>query len=121
MDINYVSDYLNLQPGNSSAQTVDRGKIDGKKYKKFWGYSGNNLENFQEEWDSFEDGLNFLMQALTPYKMRIIELAEVYETMWWCGHFQSSFDGGPTLSAKVLSDISTFTIPMYIDNYFFEE
>jgi hypothetical protein len=39
----------------------------------------------------------------------------------WCGHFQSSFDGGPTLSPELLKQLGEFEVELFIDNYFSEE
>lgn len=43
-----------------------------------------------------------------------------FDAVWWCGHFQSSFDGGPELPAELLTEIGSYGIPLYIDNYFNE-
>jgi hypothetical protein len=73
------------------------------------------------EWTSLEDGLRHVLEILLPKKDIIEEYAKAYEAVWWCGHFQSSFDGGPTLSASLLKLLGEFGIPLYIDNYFEEE
>jgi len=37
---------------------------------------------------------------------------------WWCGHFQSGFDGGPTLTPDLLRRLGEFGADLFIDNYF---
>jgi len=47
-----------------------------------------------------------------------IEYKQRYSVEFWCGHFQSSFDGGPRLSAQLMRRLSDFGVDLYIDNYF---
>ena len=35
----------------------------------------------------------------------------------WCGHFSSSFDGGPRLSEKILKALGDLGLPLWIDTY----
>ena len=69
---------------------------------------------------SLEEGLLHLLETLEPKKESIGVLAKNAEVIWWCGHFQSSFDGGPTLSASLLQRLGDFGVPLFIDNYFSE-
>ena len=68
-----------------------------------------------------EEGLTFLLKILSTRKAEIITLAHQFDAVWWIGHFQSSFDGGPTLSPKLMAEISSYEIPLSIDNYFSDE
>lgn len=76
---------------------------------------------FQSEWASLEDGLEFLLKSLDSRKTEIIAAARQFEGLWWCRHFQSSFDGGPTMSSKLLTEIGSYGMPLSIDNYFSDE
>jgi hypothetical protein len=62
--------------------------------------------------------LEFLLKNLSSKKADIADLATQFDGFWWCGHFQTSFDGGPTLSPKLLTEISSYGIPLSIDNDF---
>ena len=84
----------------------------------FWAYDGRGEAGFQDEWDSLEDGLQFLLKQLNSRKTDIVALARQFDGYWWCGHFQASFSGGPTLSAKLLAELASYEIPISIDNYF---
>jgi len=69
-------------------------------------------------WVSLEDGLNFILDRLEPVRIQIDNYKQKYDIVWWCGHFQSSFDGGPTLSARLMQRLADFGVDLYIDNYF---
>lgn len=92
-----------------------------RKKRPFWAYNGEGEEGAQSEWQSLEDGLNFLLRRLSHHRPMVIELAKNHEGIWWCGHFQSSFDGGPTLSPKLLTELASYGLPLSIDNYFSSE
>jgi hypothetical protein len=51
----------------------------------------------------------------------VVDLSQTFDGIWWCGHFQSSLDGGPTLSPRILADVASFGLPLFIDNYFATE
>ena len=80
------------------------------------GYNGRDSTEALE-WLSLEEGLAFLLDKLQPVKQRLSRL-EDHQILFWCGHFQSSFDGGPTLSPFLLAALGDFGVPVFIDNYF---
>lgn len=114
-----ISRRLNLQPSNSSDALI--GSTRGRKIRPFWAYNGQGEDEFQPEWQSLEQGLDFLLRRLAPLRATVIELTQSFEGIWWCGHFQTGFDGGPTLSSKVLAEIARYGLPLFIDNYFASE
>lgn len=111
-----ISAKLNLQPSNSMSEL--QSKAFTRKRIPFWAYNGQGVPGFQAEWTSLEAGLEFLLTILSPRKGDIIDLAVQFDGLWWCGHFQTSFDGGPKLSSRLLTEIGSFGIPLSIDNYF---
>ena len=44
-------------------------------------------------------------------------MASIHQAVWWCGHIQSSFNGGPTLSAALMKRIGEIGVPLSIDDY----
>jgi hypothetical protein len=52
------------------------------------------------EWESLELGLQYLLGKLLPKMELIRSYISKYDVFWWCGHFQSSFDGGPTMAPR---------------------
>jgi len=57
---------------------------------------------------------------LEPLRSEIDNYKQKYDAVWWCGHFQSSFDGGPMLTAELMGRLADFGVDLYIDNYFAE-
>jgi hypothetical protein len=93
------------------------GEAFGKKVwdKAMWSYEGTTAPS---EWPSLDDGLAHVLDHLEPKKDLIQTYAATCDLIWWCGHFQSSVDGGPTLSAPLLKRLGDFAVPLYLDNYF---
>jgi len=114
-----ISARLNLQPSGAFSQSQNQSST--RKRRPYWAYNGQGGVRFQPEWASLEDGLEFLLKSLGSRKAEIIALARQFDGLWWCGHFQTSFDGGPTLSPKLLTEIGSYGIPLSIDNYFSDE
>jgi hypothetical protein len=81
-----------------------------------WAFDGNG----PSEWASLEEGLAFVLSQLDSSKATFSEYRKSYDLIWWCGHFQSTFDGGPVLSAGMLERLAAFGVELFIDNYFSE-
>jgi hypothetical protein len=113
-----ISARLNLQPSHALSQSLNQSSK--RKRRPYWGYDGQGEDGYQPEWTSLEDGFEFLFKILISRRAEIIALARQFDGFWWCGHFQTSFDGGPTLSPKLLTEISSYEISLSIDNYFFD-
>lgn len=92
-----------------------------KVRRSYWAYDGRGEPGFRLEWASLADGLEFLLENLRSRKAEIAALSRNVDSMWWCGHFQASFDGGPTLTAKLLSELGSYGVPLKIDNYFSDD
>ena len=88
--------------------------------KSMWAYEGGSEVTFKK-WESLEDGLSFVVGQLLPLREQFARYQTKYEVGWWCGHFQSSFDGGPTLSPHLLRELADFGVELFIDNYFSNE
>jgi len=111
-----ITRYLCLQPTNSSdGRAVRR---DGTSVRPFWGYGPLDEDGCPVKWESLEQGLDFLLGCIAPVRTKILEISQSVAGIWWCGHFQTSFDGGPTLSSNVLAEIASYGLPLFIDNYF---
>jgi hypothetical protein len=90
--------------------------------ESLWSYDGNATSSgTAREWASLEEGLRYVLERLLSKKELIQEYAKSYDVVWWCGHFQSGFDGGPTLSAPLMKFLGDLGIPLFIDNYFRED
>jgi hypothetical protein len=87
----------------------------GGRLQGMWAYNGGEANI---RWDSLEDGLTFVLDKLWPHRKAIAKYNENGQRVWWCGNFQSSFDGGPRLSPDLLKRLGEFGAYLYIDNYF---
>lgn len=119
LNVSEISRRLGLEP--SHFVSASDPAPDGRQRHAFWAYNGHSKDGFQPEWSSLEEGLSFLLRALNSHRTAVLELSRNLEGVWWCGHFQSSFSGGPTLSPELLGEISRSGLPLSIDNYFSEE
>jgi hypothetical protein len=114
-----ITQSLGLQPNEIRiAGSVVHGR---RAEDSLWSYSGVSDGTFVQEWGTLEDGLLHLLKKLSPKKELIQHYVDNHDTVWWCGHFQSSFDGGPTISKSLLSSLASFGVPLFIDNYFSDE
>ena len=105
--------------GLRPCQTRARGDRWGSRTydESMWAFNGEGAAPTRD-WDSLEDGLTFVLDKLGDSHAVFARLASQFTVIWWCGHFQSSFDGGPTLSPQLLTRLGTFGANLYIDNYF---
>lgn len=110
-----VTTALKLEP--SSVRVAGEYKTEKQQWKEsLWGYNGFHPD-IQQSWSSLEEGCAFLLDRLEPLRAQIHEYQKDHDVVFWCAHFQSSFDGGPTLSAKLMRRLGDFGIDVFIDNY----
>ena len=79
-----------------------------------WAFDGGHAGY----WESLEEGLSFVLDQLGTAATSFSKYRADYKVIWWCGHFQSSFDGGPTLSGNLLERLGRLGVEIFIDNYF---
>jgi hypothetical protein len=56
-------------------------------------------------WSSLEEGLKALLSAFQTRIEALRIYQKDFQVILWCGHFSSSFDGGPTLSSAILQTV----------------
>jgi hypothetical protein len=114
-----VSSDLGLKPSRI-VKIGDRRSRNTFWEESMWAYNRSE-EDIGIYFDSLEEGLALLIEDLWPVRNKIKNYSSKYEVIWWCGHFQSSFDGGPTLSFKLINLLCKFGAHLFIDNYFSED
>lgn len=120
LDPSEVSRKLGLEP-NQVRIAGERRSANQVWHESLWSYDGDTaFAGTAREWTTLEDGLRHVLDRLLPKRELIQEYAKSYEAVWWCGHFQSGFDGGPTLSPSLLKLLADFGVPLFIDNYYRE-
>jgi hypothetical protein len=83
--------------------------------QEMWAYDGGEGSI---TWESLEDGLTFVLDKLWSHRETIAKYKASGELVWWCGNFQSSLNGGPTLRSTLLKRLGEFGADLFIDNYF---
>jgi hypothetical protein len=113
IDPSEITRELNLKP----CQTRVEGALGpgGRVLKGMWAFDGAEGSN---NWESLEDGLNFVLDKLWPQRENIVKYKSSGRLVWWCGNFQSSVNGGLTLSAGLLARLGEFGAELFIDTYF---
>ena len=71
----------------------------------------------RDDWSSLEDALGALLNIFGPIRNQIQAYIPTNQTYIWCGHFTSSFDGGPTLSPALLKSLGDLGIQLFLDTY----
>jgi hypothetical protein len=111
-----ISEKLGLMPVHS----YSKGEKFANKIREegLWAFSGDA----SYEYESLEDGLESVLSILWDKKELVKEIGKCgMRLVWWCGHFQSAFDGGPTLSPSLMSRLGEFGAELFLDCYFSEE
>lgn len=115
-----VTNELGLQP-SQVRNAGDRRDSHTSWQESLWAYDGCPASSGVKTWDSLEDGLRFVLLKLSPLKDKINSYSPRFGVIFWCGHFYSSFNGGPTLSPGVLRLLGEFGVEVFIDTYFSPE
>jgi hypothetical protein len=74
--------------------------------------------NGETLWSSLEEGLNALLLDFQHRIDPVRHYQKTFHVALWCGHFSSSFDGGPMLPPTLLKRLAEFGVELYIDTYF---
>ena len=113
-----IPSQITQELGMSPTQTRAVGSRRGED--KVWDKGLWELEVFPpngSRWHSLELGVSSLLEILLPHKQALQEQGQRHEVFVWCGHFTSSFDGGPFLSAGMLKTLGDFGLSLWLDTY----
>ncbi len=111
--VNQISDQLGLPPSHT--------RFEKEKGYSIWGFNGSNDSERLPVWNDLSEGILFVAKRLEPQLPLIRRFISVYRCYWWCGHFHSGFDGGPTLLPNVLTKLASIGAEVYIDTYHSDE
>jgi hypothetical protein len=114
LDVAQVTRDLGLAP------TQCRKVGERKSADKAWDKALWELEVLPEartDWDSLEAGLAAVLKIFAPKARVLEEYGRKHDVFIWCGHFSTSFNGGPHLSAEILRALGEFGVPLWFDTY----
>jgi len=114
LDLDDISSRLNLRP------TQTRKKGEHKSDTSTWTKDMWSLEVLPptgNAWDSLEMALRALLGKIASHRDVIQSLGGAEGIVIWCGHFASSFNGGPSLSPDLLGMLGNFGAQLVIDTY----
>jgi hypothetical protein len=77
--------------------------------------------NEEPEWRSLEQGLQALLAMFASRQATLREYQQRFKVSLFCGHFMSSFNGGPTLSPSLLEALGDFGVELFLDTYCSED
>ena len=112
IDPSEITKELGLQPCQTRMANTTAVR---KSSKNMWAYDGGEGS---QEWDSLEEGITCVLDKLWIHRGTIGKYKPDADLVWWCGNFQSSFDGGPRLSPELLKRLGEFGASLFIDCYF---
>lgn len=112
-------DLITRETGLVPCQTRLAGaRVGGRTYSTaMWAFNGIRTAD-TSNWDALEEGLVFILDHVSASHKLFASYRAVHRVVWWCGHFQSVFDGGPVLSPALLGRLGAFGAELFIDNYF---
>ncbi len=116
LDPDDITRTLGLEP--TQVRRMGEPKVEGANSKwtaNVWGFEV--LPPGKDDWPSLEDGIETLLGTFRPIRERLRACSAGNEMYLWCGHFTSSFDGGPTLSPTLLKSLGDFGVQLILDTY----
>jgi hypothetical protein len=115
-----ITDELCLDPAH--IRNVGERRDSNTRWEEaLWAYDGYSGSSSDRTWDSLENGLRFVLDKLWPVRDKIESYKPRFRLILWCGHFYSSFNGGPTLSPALLRLLGEFGVELFIDNHSYED
>lgn len=120
LQVSSVTEALGLAPSLVRKVGEQRGETT-KWEEAMWSYNGFPEAHGSRPWKSLEEGLSFVLENLWPLRNKIDAYKQRCQLVFWCGHFQSAANGGPTLSPAILKRLGDFGVALFIDNYFCED
>lgn len=114
LDPDEVTKHLGIEP-TQVRRRGERRSENSTWTENMWAYE--IIPSQQEAWQSLSDGLMTLLESMRPLYSQIHSYLPANSVYLWCGHFTSSFDGGPALSPTLLRALSDFGVELVLDTY----
>lgn len=119
LDPSTITSELGIDP----TQVRTKGQPRGPKSvwdESMWEYEAKPT-NGEREWRSLEHGLNAILSTFASRQRTLREYQQRFKVFLFCGHFTSSFAGGPTLSPSMLEKLGEFGVELFLDTHCTED
>ena len=116
VDLAEVSDTLKMKPTQTRVAGQRRDSSNFVWPESMWEYEVRPGEG-KDVWDSLEDGLRTLISTIASRDTELRSYQRRCKVFLWCGHFSSSFGGGPTLSPRILAALADFGVELMLETY----
>jgi hypothetical protein len=73
------------------------------------------------DWASLGEGLEMVLAVFQSRTEVVRHYQSGFHVFLWCGHFSSSFDGGPTFSPSLLKQLGEFGVELVLDTHFVDD
>ena len=114
LDPQAVTELLELEPSTASRKGEP---LPNREWKLANTGSWSFNEKGDEEWTCLEEGLVSMIQVLSDRRELLLKLAKAYDVMLFCALYKESFEGGPTFSAQLLTQLAALGIPLHLSCY----
>jgi len=117
LDVADVTAKLSLKP--SQTRIAGQSRPGGKSVwdESMWEYEVRPNRNRKRDWSSLEQGLTKIVSAFRSRKRLLRNYQRRFKVCIFCGHFSSSFNGGPTFSPSLLKELGTLGVELFLDTY----
>jgi hypothetical protein len=69
------------------------------------------------EWRTLEEGLRAVISLFASRQQLLRDYQQRFRVFVFCGHFTSSFNGGPTFAPSLLKELGDFGVELFLDTY----
>ena len=117
LDVADVTANLSLKP--SQTRIAGQSRPGGKSVwdESMWEYEVRPNRNRKRDWSSLEQGLTKIVSAFRSRKRVLRNYQRRFNVCIFCGHFSSSFNGGPTFSPSLLKELGNLGVELFLDTY----
>jgi len=85
--------------------------------ESMWEYEPTPPSGGQREWLSLEEGLRAVLSLFASREQLLRDYQQRFRVCVFCGHFTSSFNGGPTFAPSLLKELGDFGVELLLDTY----
>src|SRR5438552_982902 len=116
LDPSTITSELGIEPTQVRIEGQARPGGGSAWDESMWEYEAK-ANNGGREWHSLEQGLQALLSMFASRQATLREYQQRFKLSLFCGHFTSSFNGGPTFSPSLLKELGDFGVELFLDTY----